>query len=130
MRRADRSTGRRLQEDAAGADDAVVHPEPGGHLDRVAEIVAEHDATPLELILPLRDPDVGLAALAMDRALRDGERPGGAGGDHDVDEHLGLERPPAVDDGGPDLHSACLLVDRVADVAHPPLVTLAGAAAE
>jgi hypothetical protein len=66
----------------------------------------------------------------MDGALGDGEDPGRAGRDRHVDEHFGLERASPVGDGGPDLHGARVLVDRVADVAHPPLVALAGAAAE
>src|SRR5262245_11845662 len=118
------STRRAFQEDAAGADDAVVDVEPGGHLDGIPEVVAQRDGPPLELVLPLRDQHVDCAALAMHRALWDREGPSGPGRDGDVDEHLGLERAAAVGDGGPHLDGARLLVDRVADVAHPPLVTL------
>jgi hypothetical protein len=46
-RRGARSPHGALQEDAAGADDAVVDPETAGNLDGVAEVVAQSDGPAL-----------------------------------------------------------------------------------
>ena len=96
------AAGRRaVDEQAAFGHDLLAGLQVAGDLDQVAVDETDLDLAQLDRLVLARDPEANLVRLKDQRLLRNRRRGAAAGRiDRDVREHLRLEQPVLVVDGG------------------------------